>query len=86
MLKSLLRVLFRVQEFMRGGEALDDLISDVREHTEREALLEVVESSSSLTQPESGTSADWHSTPGQVDWMYSILALRMIVTQWNVLL
>ncbi|XP_060922829.1 peptide chain release factor 1, mitochondrial isoform X2 [Limanda limanda] len=46
------------QEFMRGGEALDDLISDVHEHTWREALLEVVESSSSLTQPESGKSAD----------------------------
>lgn len=34
---------------MRGGEALDDLISDVLEHAEREALLEmVVNSNSSL--------------------------------------
>lgn len=40
---------------MRGGEALDDLISDVFEQAERDALLEMVErcSSSSLTQPES---------------------------------
>ncbi|XP_062236510.1 peptide chain release factor 1, mitochondrial [Platichthys flesus] len=47
-----------IKEFMRGGEALDNLIADVREHGEREALLEVAESSSSLTQPESGKSAD----------------------------
>ncbi|KAA8579712.1 peptide chain release factor 1, mitochondrial isoform X2 [Etheostoma spectabile] len=33
-----------IKEFMRGGEALDDLISDVLEHAEKEALLEVVES------------------------------------------
>ncbi|XP_019957648.2 peptide chain release factor 1, mitochondrial [Paralichthys olivaceus] len=44
-----------IKEFMRGGEALDDLISYIREHMEREALLEMVESSS-LT--ESGKSAD----------------------------
>lgn len=38
-----------IKEFMRGGEALDDLISDVLEHAEREALLEmVVNSNSSL--------------------------------------
>ncbi|KAM7365632.1 hypothetical protein PAMP_016549 [Pampus punctatissimus] len=30
------------QEFMRGGEALDDLISDVLKHAERETLLEMV--------------------------------------------
>lgn len=44
-----------IKEFMRGGEALDDLISDVFEQAERDALLEMVErcSSSSLTQPES---------------------------------
>lgn len=36
-----------IKEFMRGGEALDDLISDVLEHARREALLELVESSSS---------------------------------------
>uniref|UniRef100_UPI003AAB832F peptide chain release factor 1, mitochondrial n=1 Tax=Centroberyx gerrardi TaxID=166262 RepID=UPI003AAB832F len=36
-----------IKEFMRGGEALDDLISDVLDHGEREALLELVESSSS---------------------------------------
>lgn len=37
-----------VQEFMRGGEALDDLISDVLEHAEKEALLEAVESGNCL--------------------------------------
>ncbi|XP_044043090.1 peptide chain release factor 1, mitochondrial [Siniperca chuatsi] len=48
-----------IKDFMRGGEALHDLISDVLEHAEREALLEVVESSSSsLKPPESGQSAD----------------------------
>ncbi|XP_070786805.1 peptide chain release factor 1, mitochondrial isoform X2 [Enoplosus armatus] len=47
-----------IKEFMRGGEALHDLISDVLEHAEREALLEVVESSSrGLKPPESGPSA-----------------------------
>lgn len=39
---------------MRGGEALQDLISDVLEHAEKEALLEVVESSNSQKPPESG--------------------------------
>ncbi|XP_051283382.1 peptide chain release factor 1, mitochondrial [Dicentrarchus labrax] len=34
-----------IKEFMRGGEALDDLICDVLEHTEREAFIEVVEKS-----------------------------------------
>lgn len=44
---------------MKGGEALDDLISDVLKHAEMEALLEVVEgSSSSQRPPESGQSAD----------------------------
>ncbi|XP_072227062.1 peptide chain release factor 1, mitochondrial [Leuresthes tenuis] len=39
-----------IKEFMRGGEALDNLISDLVEHAEQEALLEAVESSSiSLT-------------------------------------
>lgn len=48
-----------IKEFMRGGEALDDLISDVLEHTEKEALLEEVASSNrSLKQPDSGQSAD----------------------------
>ncbi|XP_029928877.1 peptide chain release factor 1, mitochondrial [Myripristis murdjan] len=48
-----------IKEFMRGGVALDDLISDVLEHGEREALLELVESStSSLKPPESGQSVD----------------------------
>lgn len=37
-----------IKEFMRGGEALDDLISDILEHTEKEALLEAAENSSSL--------------------------------------
>ncbi|XP_029300323.1 peptide chain release factor 1, mitochondrial isoform X1 [Cottoperca gobio] len=45
-----------IKEFMKGGEALHDLISDVREHAEREALLELVESSR-LKPPESGQSA-----------------------------
>ncbi|XP_063322424.1 peptide chain release factor 1, mitochondrial-like [Pelmatolapia mariae] len=47
-----------IKEFMRGGEALDDLISDILEHTEKEALLEAAENSSSLKRPESGPSAD----------------------------
>ncbi|XP_034410457.1 peptide chain release factor 1, mitochondrial isoform X2 [Cyclopterus lumpus] len=47
-----------IKEFMRGGEALCDLIWDVLEHAEREALLEVVQSSRSLKPPESGQSAD----------------------------
>ncbi|XP_010788125.1 peptide chain release factor 1, mitochondrial isoform X3 [Notothenia coriiceps] len=33
-----------IKEFMRGGEELEDLICDVHEHAEREAVLEVVES------------------------------------------
>ncbi|KAM7375258.1 hypothetical protein PAMA_014380 [Pampus argenteus] len=36
-----------IKEFMRGGEALDDLISDVLKHAEREALLEMVMNSNS---------------------------------------
>ncbi|XP_008299991.1 peptide chain release factor 1, mitochondrial [Stegastes partitus] len=47
-----------IKEFMRGGEALDDLICDVHEHTEREALMEVAESSVILKQPDSGHSAE----------------------------
>ncbi|XP_039892414.1 peptide chain release factor 1, mitochondrial-like isoform X1 [Simochromis diagramma] len=47
-----------IKEFMRGGEALDDLISDILEHTEKEALLEAAENSSSLKRTESGPSAD----------------------------
>lgn len=43
---------------MKGGEALQDLICDVLRHTETEALLEAVESSSSLKPTESGRSAD----------------------------
>ncbi|XP_054480162.1 peptide chain release factor 1, mitochondrial [Anoplopoma fimbria] len=43
-----------IKEFMKGGEALHDLISDVLEQAEREALLEAVESSSGLKPPESG--------------------------------
>ncbi|KAK2917493.1 peptide chain release factor 1, mitochondrial isoform X1 [Channa argus] len=41
-----------IKEFMRGREALDDLISGVLAHAEREALLEVAEKSSSLKRPE----------------------------------
>ncbi|KAK1876795.1 Peptide chain release factor 1 mitochondrial [Dissostichus eleginoides] len=41
-----------IKEFMRGGEELEDLISDVHEHAEREAVLEVVESSG-VKAPES---------------------------------
>lgn len=47
-----------IKEFMRGGEALRDLIADVLEHAEREALLEVVESSSRPKPAQSGQSAD----------------------------
>ncbi|XP_074521004.1 peptide chain release factor 1, mitochondrial [Halichoeres trimaculatus] len=36
-----------IKEFMKGGEALDDLISSVLQHAEKEALMEVVENSSS---------------------------------------
>lgn len=47
-----------IKEFMKGGEALDDLISDVQEHSEREALMEAVESSVRLKRPDSGRSAE----------------------------
>ncbi|XP_030013609.1 peptide chain release factor 1, mitochondrial [Sphaeramia orbicularis] len=47
-----------IKEFMRGGEALGDLISDVLEHAERESLLELVENSISLKRNESETNAD----------------------------
>lgn len=33
---------FSWQEFMRGGEPLDDLISELLEHGDKEALLELV--------------------------------------------
>ncbi|XP_051914983.1 peptide chain release factor 1, mitochondrial isoform X2 [Hippocampus zosterae] len=36
-----------IKEFMRGGEALDDVITVVLEHAEREALLDLVENSRS---------------------------------------
>ncbi|XP_028995673.1 peptide chain release factor 1, mitochondrial [Betta splendens] len=39
-----------IKEFMKGGEGLDELICDVIAHAEREAVLEVVESSSRLKQ------------------------------------
>lgn len=42
---------------MKGGEELDELIADLLEHVEREALLEVVDSRT-LSQSESGQSAD----------------------------
>ncbi|XP_030637709.1 peptide chain release factor 1, mitochondrial [Chanos chanos] len=35
-----------IKEFMRGGEALEELISELQEHGEREALLELAENSS----------------------------------------
>ncbi|XP_026158045.1 peptide chain release factor 1, mitochondrial [Mastacembelus armatus] len=47
-----------IKEFTRGGRALDDLICDVLEHAEKEALLEVVDGSSSLNRPESGLTAE----------------------------
>lgn len=46
---------------MRGGEALQDLISDVLEHAEVEALLEEVENSSGPKGATSGQCAD-HSS------------------------
>ncbi|XP_004066595.1 peptide chain release factor 1, mitochondrial [Oryzias latipes] len=46
-----------IKEFMKGGEELDELIADLLEHVEREALLEVVDSRT-LSQSESGQSAD----------------------------
>ncbi|KAM9328629.1 peptide chain release factor 1, mitochondrial [Pholidichthys leucotaenia] len=48
-----------IKELMRGGETLDNLISDVLEHAEREAVLEEAESwNCSVKQPESEQSAD----------------------------
>ncbi|KAJ8003791.1 hypothetical protein DPEC_G00152060 [Dallia pectoralis] len=42
-----------IKEFMRGGEALDELISDLLEHREKEALLQLVETySESLSEPD----------------------------------
>lgn len=38
-----------IKEFMRGGEALHDLIMDVLEHAEIEALMDLVENNISLT-------------------------------------
>lgn len=51
-----------VQEFMRRGEPLDLLISDVETHAEMEALLEVVERSSSSSGPSART--DSHTVKG----------------------
>ncbi|XP_070711715.1 peptide chain release factor 1, mitochondrial [Pempheris klunzingeri] len=47
-----------IKEFMRGGEALHDLISYLLVQAERKAVLELVESSSSLKRPWCGQSAD----------------------------
>lgn len=44
-----------LQEFMRGGGALDNLISDVLENEEKQALLELVENRGNgrdLTNPD----------------------------------
>ncbi|PWA32121.1 hypothetical protein CCH79_00013335 [Gambusia affinis] len=38
-----------IKEFMKGGEELEELISDLLEHSEQEALLEAVEISSFVT-------------------------------------
>lgn len=46
---------------MRGGEALQDLMSDVLEHAEMEALLEEVENCSGPKLATSGQCAD-HSS------------------------
>ncbi|KAG7478954.1 peptide chain release factor 1, mitochondrial [Solea senegalensis] len=40
-----------IKEFMKGGEALDDLISDLLEHAEMEAVLELVQNSSACRNP-----------------------------------
>ncbi|KAF7230168.1 transcript variant X2 [Nothobranchius furzeri] len=39
-----------IKEFMRGGEALEELISDLLEHSERDAVLERAENSLSVTR------------------------------------
>lgn len=38
-------IVFCSQEFMKGGKELEELISDLLEHSEQEALLELVETS-----------------------------------------
>lgn len=43
-----------VKEFMRGGEDLHGLISDVLDHAEREAVLGLVETSGRKPDPTSG--------------------------------
>ncbi|KAK0142431.1 Peptide chain release factor 1, mitochondrial [Merluccius polli] len=47
-----------LKEFMKGGEALDDLICNVLEHGEREALLDLVERESGVKQPGSGQNVE----------------------------
>ncbi|XP_068165387.1 peptide chain release factor 1, mitochondrial [Antennarius striatus] len=47
-----------IKAFMRGGEPFYHLVCDVLKHSEMEALLGAVESSSSLKPPESEQSAD----------------------------
>lgn len=47
-----------IKEFMQGGEALHDLISDVLEHAEREALIEAVESCNSSVKLQGPRGAD----------------------------
>lgn len=47
-----------LKEFMKGGEALDDLICNVLEHGEREALLDLVESESGVKLPGSGQNVE----------------------------
>ncbi|XP_077584878.1 peptide chain release factor 1, mitochondrial [Stigmatopora nigra] len=44
-----------IKEFMRGGEALDDLITAILEQTERQALLDLVENKRKSTLPLSQT-------------------------------
>ncbi|KAM4537977.1 uncharacterized protein V3H82_023740, partial [Fundulus diaphanus] len=40
---------FYAQEFMKGGKELEDLVSDLLEHSEKEAVMEAVETSICLT-------------------------------------
>ncbi|CAL8308043.1 unnamed protein product [Merluccius merluccius] len=47
-----------LKEFMKGGEALDDLICNVLEHGEREALLDLVERESGVKQPGTGQNVE----------------------------
>ena len=64
-----------LQEFMRGGEQLEELISALLEHSDQEALLELVQSSHLLRR---------ETDPGSDHWAASTLNNdRLASTEWT---